>query len=208
MKLLQPKSLGGFVVRFLIVYALLMIPWPGLEQAYSAVFRMGANVTYGLFGGDVGIRFRPPKEGEGEADAEITLSKRHGNAMATRHIPTQARHLGYRPTAVAVALLLATPNPWRRKWRGLFWGLLAVHVFIGLRVGLLLIEALSQDTAVQAFTLSSFWDAVLSRAIPALVRAPAGSYIVPILIWLLVSFRASDLGLQHTRASREKSKGG
>ena len=37
------KALMGFVCRFLLIYGLLMAPWPGLEQAYGDLFRAGED---------------------------------------------------------------------------------------------------------------------------------------------------------------------
>ena len=208
MRLLRNKSLGGFVIRFLIIYGLLMAPWPGLRRAYAAVFRAGGNLVFGSLGPDVRVRFRPPDRSERAADTEIVLTKREGQALATRRVPTKARHLGYTPTAILVALTLSTPSLWRRKWRGLLWGLLAVYGFVALRVGLLLMHTLSEDPALRVFTLGPLAEKLLERAIPALVRAPASSYVAPILIWVLVSFRTSDWDMLPAAQQKQAHKSG
>ncbi len=197
-RLLHNKSFGAFVIRFLVVYGLLVVPWPEARRAYAAIFHIGANLLFGSFGDESEVRFAAPSQQTAtrEVDTEITLTRKTAQGFYQDRLPSTARQLGHMPTAILVALVLATPAPWRRRGNGLLWGLVALHAFIALRVGLLLVEAFSQDNALQMFTLSTFWERVLDRAIPALVRAPAGSYVIPILIWVLVLFRRSDFANQ------------
>ena len=202
MWLLHSKSVGAFVIRFLVIYGLMMTPCPGVRRAYAAVFNTGGNLLFGSFGREGEVRFGRPPQNDGEFDTEIILTRRTAKGFAQQRIPPIARTLGYMPTAMMVALVVATASPWKRRRWALVWGLAFVHAFIALRVGLLLVEAFSQDTLLRLYTLSAFWEKALNRAIPALVRAPAGSYIIPIMIWILVSFRASDFASRNARTQK------
>ena len=187
---LRNPSVGGFLVRFLLVFGVLLVPWPGLGHAYAVLFRAGGDLVLGSFPSGVDVRFRPLPEGEAKWNTELVVRNRQTQAVGS--VPMSSRSMGYVPTAVLVGLVLATPIPWPRRRRALFWGLILVHGFVVLRLGLVILDGLSRSDALAPFIWGPFWGKVLSRAAPALGHTPAGSYIVPVLIWVFVSFRRRD----------------
>ncbi len=75
----------------------------------------------------------------------------------------------------------------------LLWGLVLVNAFVAFRVWLQLVNAYSDPNALAIFSLSPFWKGMLRAAVLVLFRAPAAHYVVPMFIWMLVTFRRGDL---------------
>lgn len=76
----------------------------------------------------------------------------------------------------------------------MFWGLALVNGFVVVRVALPLLKEFSEDGTLALFSLSPFWKKALDVAIIALVTSPPSVFVVPILIWILVTFRRGDFG--------------
>lgn len=179
-----------FCVRVAVFDGLLMVPWPGLEEAYATVFRNAGTAFFGSFGSRGVVRFEPLSTPDPMRDTEMVLKKRHSPAVG--RIPTTSRYIGYAPTAFVVALILATPIAWPRRWVALVWALLLVHVYVGARVAVMLANAYSSGHPVAMFELSTFWRLTLSYVNSVSVSL-AGVYLFPIFIWMVVCFRRKDL---------------
>ncbi len=185
------KLVGGFCVRVVLLYGLLIAPWPGVQEGYGALYRYGAETIFGDFGRGGVVQFVPLSGTDPMRDTEIILKKRH--APAVGRLPTSSRYGGYVPTAFLTALVLATPIRWSRRGLALFWGLLLVSVYVGFRLGLTLLNSYSGDHALALYDFSVFWKQVLSFTTEVVSVAISGAYIPPIFIWILVTFRHSEL---------------
>lgn len=184
------RTLAGFFVRFLVVFVLLMVPWPGLGAAYATFFRVSGNFLFSTFGSDGRVRFLPVANPEKERDTEVVLVNR--GTGAEMRLAGGSRLQGYKPTAFVLALILATPIPWSRRWRAVVWGLMLVNVYVALRVGIFLLAAYSGDGAVALFTPGPVCRPVLDFLLWVVVVSFAGWLILPLPIWALVTFRRSD----------------
>jgi hypothetical protein len=101
------------------------------------------------------------------------------------------RSIGWVPTALTMALILATPIPWRRRGAALAGGLVLVHCFI-----LFSLQAWIWDNSsdVSLMRLSGFWQEVAGELDYALINQLGASFSVPVVIWILVTFRRQDAG--------------
>ena len=186
-----PKGITGFVVRVLLYYGLLAwVPWPGVRGAYSASYREGANLLFGQSDEELMISFRSLSD-EKEPAKDIELVMRRRGTDVERTTPIDSRLSGYLPTAVVVALTLATPIPWSRRWTALLWGLVWVNVFIAAREVPTLLYTLTHPPPFHA-GLNPMWGKIAYRVYEIVGRVPTTSFIVPILIWILVTFRRTD----------------
>lgn len=203
--MLPPKRLGLFFVFAAILYAAFMAPWPGVEGAYAKLYRGTCNVVFARFWfwPDGGVRFLniktlqtgdlPPGAPRffaiGTFDTLMELrSRRAPGSMG--YLRTSTRYVGYGPTAVVLALVLATPLPWRRRALALLWSFLAVNAFIVLRISLTLAAAgFAADKKYALFELGSLARGVLTRAENILSDNPTVSFVAPALIWFLLAFR-------------------
>lgn len=183
------KGVAGFCIRLFLFYGLLVLPWPGLREGYAAFFRAGGDVLFGSFGHVGAVRFQP-LDSPGKLDTAIVFGNRRTRAGGLTRIPS--RHMGYLPTAVLICLVLATPISWPRRARALLWGLLLVHGFIALRLLLLILVGFSGDNPLALFAFHPHLRETLVFVGVMSSVSPVVSYVVPVLLWALVSFQRRD----------------
>ena len=184
------KRITGFFTLFLVAFVLLMVPWPGLQEGYGAGFRAVGNALFVRFGSAGAVRFRPISTADPDRDMELVLQNRQNGA---EYIFTGSTRLqGYKPTAFVLALTLATPIPWRRRWRALLWGFLLVNLYVALRVVVFLLAAFSGDNSLALFTFGPVVKSALDYIHWVVVISFAGWLILPLPIWAFVSLRRQD----------------
>ncbi len=228
--MLPPKQLGRFFLVVLLVYAVLMAPWPGLQRGYAYLFRAGGNAFFShsfwfsagkvrfldlhssdlvadfnaVIPGKLPPGFEPPGL-QGVKDTLMVLMNRRVPASIGQ-LRTSSRYVGYGPTAVLIALVVATSLPWSRRGWALLWGWLLIQVFIAFRLTLTLTAngfAAEKDYAL--FHPNDFWRGVLTRVESIFSDDPTVSFVVPAVVWLLVALRTSG-GSSHRRKRGVLSK--
>lgn len=205
--MLPLKQIAGFFLRLVLFYALLAAPWPGLCESYATGYRAVANALFGSFGADGIVRFEPLSNGSQELDTEIIA----GN-LRTRAPPRSAHHstrlTGYLPTVEVIALIAATPIPWSRRWKALLWGLVLVNGLVVFRVAVALLFGFSGDHPTAMYSPNPFWSAVLTGVFRISVIWVNFSYVAPVFIWVVATFRRSDwerlLGTRPGQPSRAR----
>ncbi len=198
-------------------YVGLMAPWPGLQRGYAYLFRSGGNILFARFWfwPEAGVRFLDPtslKPGDlapgtptiqatGTLDTLMELRTR--GAPQVGYLRVSSRYVGYGPTVVVIALVLATPLGLWRRGRALFWGLLWIHVFIALRLTLTLtVGGFAADKKYALFDPSPFLSGFLTRAESLFSDDPTVSFVVPTVIWFLVALRKRESNTaRHQRSS-------
>ncbi len=197
------KRISGFFVLCLVFYALLMAPWPGVMDGYRAFFRAGGDLVFGRFGAAGSVSFKPIPAGDHAKDTTLVLTK-HRVGSLERDI--KSVYVGYRPTAFVIALVLATPLPWRRRVWALLWCLILVNVFVAFRVGIVLLNDFTNPNPLALFTLGRTWKMLLRGLVLLFYRAPEMHYIVPAFIWLVVTFRRGDMSRLLARQPRREER--
>ena len=182
---------GFFLLRFLVIYTLLMIPWPGVRDACRALFIGGGRVVFESFPPLEGIRFETVDDSQRKVDTRIYVLHRQARAEVWMEI--SSRHVAYLPVVTLTSLVLATPISWRRRGRGLFWGLVLVSVFIGLRLAIILLYGFSQELPGTMAAQPDFWERTVRAGVKFITVGQGISYIVPVLVWILVLLRREDL---------------
>ena len=179
------------VVLAAVLYTLLAI-WPGggLRGIYSQAFRAGAGALFGSFGSRGLVRFEPPETASLSQDTKVTFKNRQ-TGMA-QSIGCSAWLMGYLPFAAFLALMLATPIPWSRRWKTLLWGVFWIHLFVVFRIFLLVVFGFCNPPPVGLFAPSPFWAKIISTTTDVIGVSPVTSFVAPILIWILVAFRRED----------------
>jgi hypothetical protein len=199
------QRLALFFVRLVVLYALLIAPWPGLRAGYAGLFRAGTAVLFGSFGSDGQVQVEPLPDGEGGNDVRLLCGNRRVPGVYAR-ASCNSVLAGYFPTAFVVALVLATPLPWSRRWKALLWGLLLINAFVAGRVAVILVQVFDGDHDVALYQMSDFWRSVVDEVAANLVLAPASHFVLPLLVWIVVSLRGSDV--EAFLASRTSGSGG
>ena len=187
-----PPTLG-FVVRFAVMFGLLIAPWPGWNQAYGEYFR---GFGQWIFSGESDARvvmFAPLAQPGDGLDTQVSVADRtqldaNGRGPIKR-TGLESRSLGWLPTALTAALILATPIPWGRRVAALCAGVVLIHLFIAFS---LLIWIWDNSPDVFSGTLSDLWKLITSELSYAFVTQLGISFTIPVLIWVLVTFKRQD----------------
>jgi hypothetical protein len=177
-------SVGRLFFRLVLLYVLLIAPWPGLENGYATLTRAGGNLVLATLGVGDSIAFQRMDGKQDIWDTEIVLENRR--TQAVHRIPHSTRYAGYLATAFLTALVLATPMPWAYRCGALACGLLLLHACIALKLGLTLL-LVGSDDSLSLFALSPLWRNFLAFAVRALALTPW--FLAPLFLWVLVSFR-------------------
>ena len=188
MKATLLRSLGLFV----LIYVLLSLPLPALRTGYCALFRDAAEYIYGGDRGQRSLTYAPSSTDPYETQVTIAnrslLDTSGGGPVWNVDIDTMA--LGWQPTALLTALILATPIPFRRRLRSLALGLFFEQALIAGAFGYFIWV---ESSAVSLVSFTPFWNNV-ARGFATLLKDQIG-FGVPIVIWILATFRRSDFAV-------------
>jgi hypothetical protein len=183
----RPRPILRFLAAFALVYGALIAPWPGWNAAYAAGFRGLAQACLGTSGPTV-VRFQATPGG-GPLDTQIAIFKpAQADAQGrvkTRLLRLDTRGVGWIPTAFLVALILASPVSGSRRFRALALGLVALYLYLLLAVRVYIWNA-TLANAPEALK------AVASGLVETMVVQLGPSFVVPAILWLLVTFRQAD----------------
>lgn len=184
-RLLGRRIIPAFLARFVIVFGLLMAPWPGVFRAYAPAYRATGNLLFGSFGTQGTVQLRDAARRDPHHDTELVLRNWQTDA---EKVYAGSSMKAYEPTAFLTALILATPIPWRRRWRAAAWGLGIVCVYAALRTGVFLLFAFSGNDDLAVFSPGPLGRSVISFLYWVLGESYAGSLIVPLPIWAFLCF--------------------
>jgi hypothetical protein len=183
----------GFLLRFVVVFGVLIAPWPGWNAAYAQYFQAFGRMVFNLGDGNRVVDFQPYSGKYASLDTAITLGNRaladRTGLIQARRTEIDSRSIGWVPTALTLALVAATPIPWRRRLMALTGGLILIHLFIFFT---LLTWVWNKSSDVSLLSLSAFWQNAADQLNYALMNEIGASFSVPVIIWILVTFRRQD----------------
>ncbi len=182
------KPILKFLVIFFVVFVILILPWPGLRGGYAAVYRWIGNTCWSSFSSVAAMRFEPLEPGEiDDAEGRDTkLTFRHRTVQAPPFtMAVNTRFQGYTPTAFVIALILASPVPWKRRLLALLIGIVLVSAFVAFRQYVFIANVIYQPEGVMGKVREfAYW---------VFVESFAGVFVIPLVIWLVATFRRRDL---------------
>jgi hypothetical protein len=184
-----------FFVKIALFYALFLIPWPGVREAYATLFRAGGNLLFRTIGEHGRVYFEP-MEITGSLfsayDTNVRIENRQKGIRGA--IPgINTRLMGYLPTAFGVGLILATPVPWRRRLVALCLGVALISAFLALELWLVLLSTLSNPREFNLVALPPWGRTLLGAVLRVVHSSPVTAYVVPVVVWAIVVIRRSDL---------------
>lgn len=184
-----PRRIAGFGCRLLLIYGALFALLPVLSPVYAVFYSAGGNLLFqsSVPGGYVHIH--PLLEPTALQDTHIQAINRRTGGIT--RITTDSRRPAYLPTAFLVSLVLATPLPWRRRLWAMASGLILVNIFIALELLIVVVLAFSFGGGA-LWAPTPPWDKALAAAVEVANGGMVTWFMVPALIWILVSFRQTD----------------
>lgn len=188
----MPRLLSGFFCRLILIYGLLIVPWPGLREGYSTAYRAVGNVLFGSFGSDGLVRFEPLPDDKSRDDTMIVIKNRRVPGGQVSH-PHNTQLRAYLPTATAVALILATPIPWRRRWKAALLGWMLINGVVAMRMLIVLLYGFSRDHPCALYSPGPFWDGVVVALWNIFDVWIGFAFVAPIFVWIVVTFRRGDM---------------
>lgn len=192
----SPKTIILFFLKASAIYFALMLPIPGLMSSYHAVVRGMGNVAFRSVGSGGSASFEPLKGDEYDKDTRIVL-RNEKTPGAEAPLETRLSYAAWRPTAFLIALVVASPVPWRRRAVSLIVGLGLVQVFVLMRLWVRIAVVLAapqvggRDNVLRAYEFARDTQGLLG-VLSKIDISPAVSYIVPAIVWVLVTFRRED----------------
>jgi hypothetical protein len=202
-------SVRRFLIRLLVLYALLVIPWPGVRTAYLTAFRGVGNLLRDHVHPSVSVSFVQPGEGDegiaGRRDwnTDIRVVRRATGASGVMSYETQH---GYLATALTIALVLATPLPRRRKLTAMAWALVLISLFVAARVYLGILFILCSGQPVAPFHPAPGLQKLLVLSVQALLGSPESTFIVPVFVWCIAAVRGRDVAAWLAAARSHKER--
>ncbi len=189
----RSRSILGFSARLIVVYGLLLAPWPGINSSIASLYCSCGNAVFGSVAREGVVLFHPIKTPTATIDTHIHVRNLRTDGDYT--VGVRGRNEAYLPLAVFVALALATPMPWRRRFGSLLLGLVAVvAVILGRHFVLVLFQCAHPSVGLLAPVYP--WNMVLATgkilAADDIVMSMAASF----LVWLVVCFRPREWELR------------
>jgi len=203
MRKISAKQIIGPLLLFVLIFGLLVFPWPGWNALYGSYFRALGEAAFSRTDDQRVVLFEPHsvQHGFSTLDTRMTLANRtladssgHGLAKQTT---LDTRSIGLMPTALTIALILATPIPWRQRAWALLWGLLLIHAFI---LFSLQVWIWDESSALSLLDVPPFLQTILDELKYTLITQLGVSFSMPPLIWILVSFRRKDFALLYAKS--------
>lgn len=177
------RSIGRSILLFFLLYGALLAPWPGWDATYARYLRGYASLVFSTEKPAGFVRFEPAAAyARNGLDSLIVF----GSENQAKMLGFDSRAIGWIPTALASALILATPFGWRRRLGVLLVGLSLVHLYIVFVFGAYFWNQSAGTLPLTILPYSPAWGAGLQET---LVTQMGLSIVVPVLIWLFVTRR-------------------
>jgi len=201
------RSLCLFLLRFALLFGLLTLPWPGRRQIVNTSFRaetrclLAAALPRETFHILTFSAFRYPS-----LDVLVIVAKPNqagpaGPKQAVQ-VPFDTDSQGWIPMAMVMALFVATPVPWSKRWKGLGVGLLAMQLMVMATILVSILFSMSSEATPS-------WERLfLLLANHLLVENIWFDFVAPFLFWaawLACAGHWQELGVQTGARSRTEA---
>jgi exosortase/archaeosortase family protein len=186
------RLLTVFLVRLTLVYVGLIIPWTGLAQGYSTLFRAVAEPLFTCRNAQSEVYFEPPPpNGLMQCDTRIvivnTALMNADGSGPVRNLDFNVETFGWSPVALFVALVMVTPLPWKRRRWGLLVGCLGMNGLVFVALAFCLWTESMEISLVHLTALGKVLALGLKDALTTQL-----AFAIPVLTWVLCIFRRED----------------
>jgi hypothetical protein len=178
-------------LRFVALYAILLVPWAVVNQPASAYLRALGDSIYGRIGERRELDFESASTTERPYGLRVVIVNRSlmdsAGSGPVRNLDLDAAGLLARPMALIIALIACTPASWKRRLTALLWCMVWEQIIVLCFLGFCI---WTESSELSLVTLTPFWKRLAMDAREMLV-AQLGLGI-PIFLWIVVMFRRGD----------------
>ena len=210
---MSASAIVRFMGVFIVTFTVLMLPWLGLAESYKGlVCKMGTWCFYSEHGQREVVFLNTTDKSIHPTFAKIEIANRkllhRDGSGPIRLVNFDVRGLAWSPTALVIALIVATPVPLRRKIWALGWGVICVQMVVLTFLGLAI---WNESSEIGLVTISPFWKGIVADFQQSFITQ--FSMAAPVFIWVFVTFRVADFDrFLHLKkagrlASRSKASG-
>ncbi len=192
--MLRTRTLLLFLLKATVIYALLAAPLSMYDEAYGKFYRNLAGKMVGRFHDSGFVRFtsmsKPEMTHLNIGNYKLALAD---GSFDTAAVDINTRILGYLPTVLLISLVLASPVPWRRKLLALPAGFILVMGLVLFKQYIFILDQCVKNPFLKLTDYSGFSKSLFDFTNTFI---NISSFTVPyfvVVIWLLVTFRISDL---------------
>lgn len=195
--MLQSKTLFLFLVKALLIYGILSAPFSFYDEAYGVFYRKVAGVFFTKFRDNGAVKFRAWNE---PATTRVNVGSyaivNPNGTFRTTAVNINTRYTGYIPTILLIALVLASPVPWKRRLVALVAGLTLVMLLIMFKQWIALLWLCEQTPWLQLTDFTKTGEKLLGFT-NTVISVSAGTVLYFVVaIWILVTFRVEDFKMQ------------
>lgn len=190
------KHLWKFLFSALLIYIILALPVVAIEKTYTTFFSKTSSFFLGSFFETGFARYLTNSD-------PVTVHVQVGNKankttentvrVALTDVKTRIR--GYLPTILFVALILASPIPWRPKLLKLFFGFFLLTAFVLFKQWIHILFVIDQNPFLSLYTFNSFEKKVVEFGYTNIITTVGPSLLVAVLIWVLLIYRRKEMSL-------------
>jgi hypothetical protein len=198
--MLRSKTLLLFLLKALLIYGLLSAPLTIYDKAYGQFFRKVAEVFFSKIRDNGFVKFKEWKE---PSITHVNIGSfalvRPDGTSKTVTNDINTRYLGYIPTVLLIALVVASPVSWRRKLIALPIGLILVTLLVIFKEWISLLWLCDQHPWLQLTTFTDSGRNLLNFTYKFISVSSSSVLYFVVAIWLLVTFRVSDFKTQQEK---------
>ena len=190
------------------VYCILFVVWTVADGVLKWGYRTTSNISSSVFYGDnldITFAHNQDKQTSKKFDTVIDITAQKNNLTVPLVMNQQSLTTFYMPVAVYLSLLIASPVEVKRKTKALLPAVFLLLPLLLFRIHVPVILQLSQVITIpdqngtihnfQAIELSPGISSILSHLQIVFVHSASSFFVVPIVVWVLTTFRKDDIKL-------------
>ncbi len=192
----QLRLLSLYFLSLLAIYVALVALWSVVDGAYLPALRaVETEVFSSYFQPEGHVEFLPYAGKKPGLDLEILLGTRKSRALNQMiAVPVRGLNRCYAPMCLLISLVLVSPVPWRRRSMALLMALVLFHVWLTFGFSWAIVDKFSNDDVFALYSFSPFVKKAVSFVSMTLTQSTFTQFVVPVFIWVLVTFRRGDWG--------------
>lgn len=199
--MLDFKPILRFLLLFILCYTGILLLALPFKDNYANLYRAMGKARFEQFGNKGIVQFFPYEDPDSKYKLntkivlfnvdQVVAARRSGQATVRgAEIFVSSWYSGLLPTILLLSLILASPVPWKRKILAVLIGIALTYLFILFKLRLVIAHEYLSATFLEITPTFSKW---LPTAYDIFVVNIETTIIFPVFIWILVTFRKSDV---------------